>query len=61
MVRIGATINFWHDTWYQNCPLAIQFSLVYTKARTNRVTLQMVWNYGNIKLFLTRGASVAMK
>lgn len=21
----------------------------------------MVWNYGNIKLFLTRGASVAMK
>jgi hypothetical protein len=49
IVGNGKTINFWHDTWHNNCPLTLQFSLVFAKVKNDKVSLTQVWNAGNIK------------
>lgn len=54
-------MNFWHDTWFQNYSLVIQFPLVYAKIKNDRVSIASVWNNGTIKLYLTRGVSNAMR
>jgi zinc-binding in reverse transcriptase len=60
LVGNGESINFWHDNWFNNYSLSLQFPLVFSKAKSDRVTLSQVWNFGNAKIFLTRGVSSAM-
>jgi hypothetical protein len=31
----GRTINLWHDTWNDNCPLSCQFPLVFVKVKND--------------------------
>jgi hypothetical protein len=57
----GQSINFWLNTWHNDYPLSIQFSLIYVKTKTSSVSLCDVWNMGNIKFNLTRGVSLAMR
>jgi hypothetical protein len=51
----GQSINFSLDTWHNELPLSVQFSLVYVKAKSSVISLSMVWNNGNINLHLTQG------
>jgi hypothetical protein len=61
LVGNGESINFWHDNWFNNCSLALQFPLVFSKAKSDRVNLSQVWNFSNTKLFLTKGVGSAMR
>jgi zinc-binding in reverse transcriptase len=61
VVGNGHSINFWLDNWCNDYPLSVQFPLVYAKTKSSLVSLHEVWNNGNFKLNLTRGASIAMR
>ena len=54
-------MKFWSDIWYQNCPLSIQFPLVYAKCKKKNMSLSEVWNNGAVNFCLTRGVSLAMR
>jgi hypothetical protein len=61
IVGDGSTINFWLDSWHNNLPLALQFSLIFAKSKSDRITLAQVLNTWSVKLNLTRGVSRDMR
>jgi zinc-binding in reverse transcriptase len=61
LIGLGDSIDFWHDTWFENCPLTLYYPLVYVKVKNDRLTLSQIYNHGNIKLFLTKGVSSAKR
>jgi zinc-binding in reverse transcriptase len=61
IVGNGSSVNFWLDTWVNDFPLSLQYPLVYAKTKSAKPSVRDVWNNGNIKLNLCRGASTTMR
>lgn len=44
----GDTVLFWLDVWYGNCPLALQFPILFAKAKyIDTLTVAQVWGVQN--------------
>jgi hypothetical protein len=53
---------FWLDNYYNDFALSVQFPILYSKAKTvDSLILAQVWNDGNVKILLTRGASLELR
>jgi hypothetical protein len=61
IVGNGSSVNFWLDTWVNDFPLSLQYPLVYAKTKSVKASVKNVWNNGNIKLNLCRGANTTMR
>jgi hypothetical protein len=60
-VGTGNNILFWFDIWYGEVPFYIQFPNLFSKAKSPlALTVAQVWNLGNFKISLTRGASLLL-
>jgi hypothetical protein len=56
LVGSGESILFWFDVWYGEVPFYILFPHLFAKAKTPKlITMEHVWNKGNIKIPLTDG------
>jgi hypothetical protein len=61
LVGSGNSILFWYDIWFGEVPFYILFPNLFAKAKSLvLITLAQVWNNGNIKIPLTRGASLLL-
>jgi hypothetical protein len=61
LVGSGKSILFWFDVWYGEFPFYILFPNLFAKAKTPRlITVEQVWNKGNVKIPLIRGASLLL-
>jgi hypothetical protein len=62
LVGSGKSILFWFDVWFGEVPFYILFSNLFAKAKTPGViTVAQVWNNGNVKIPLTKGASLLLR
>jgi hypothetical protein len=53
---------FWFDVWYGEVPFYILFPNLFAKAKTpGLITMEQVWNKGNVKIPLTREASLLLR
>jgi hypothetical protein len=44
----GQTINFWMDNWYADYLLSLMFPHVYAKTKSSSMSLNEVWNEGQV-------------
>jgi hypothetical protein len=59
LVGPGHNILFWFDIWYGELPFYIKYPNLFAKAKSPlTITLAQIWNLGNFKIPLTRGASL---
>jgi hypothetical protein len=62
LVGSGNSILFWYDIWVGEVPFYILFPNLFAEAKSSGlITLAQVWNNGNIKISLTRGASLLLR
>jgi hypothetical protein len=62
LVGSGESILFWFDVWYGEVPFYILFPNHFAKAKTpGLITMEQVWNKGNVKIPLTREASLLLR
>jgi hypothetical protein len=53
---------FWFDIWYGEVPFYIQYPNLFAKTKSPlTITMAQVWNLGNFKIPLTRGASLLLR